>query len=89
MHKCVGACTRAAEGFDVDQALSRVFQITQAARSASWRAVSWTCLTLLDSPDPVRVGVGRSRFGSWWPTQISYVCTIPVPKCQVSAEPYV
>ena len=29
-------------------------------RSSSRSAVSWTCLTLLDSPDPAGIGVGRA-----------------------------
>ena len=54
----VGACTRAGEGSNLDQVLSRLSNQCEL-RCTSRRAISWTCLALLDFPDPAGVGVDR------------------------------
>ena len=46
-------------------------------RSTSHRAVSCTCTSLLDSPDPAGAGIGRARLVSWWLTQISFFANFP------------
>ena len=75
MNKYFGSGTRAAEGSDLDKVLSGVRD--NACCPPLRRAVSWGFLSLVDSPDPAGVGVGRARFGSWWPTQISVFLKIP------------
>ena len=63
MYKYVGPGTRAAKGSDLDQVLSCLTRQLER-RSTSRRAVSWTCLPLLDSPDTAGVGVGRGHVAS-------------------------
>ena len=60
--KYVGACTRAAEGSDLDKVLSRLRD--HSSWSTSRRAVSCTCLSMLAPPDPGGGGLGRALVGS-------------------------
>ena len=41
---------------------------------------------MLDSPAPARVGNGRARFVSWWPTKYHFFSNFSVYKCQVRSS---